>query len=239
MLSIAFMAALLLVQAPVQAQSTALATNELKTLVSKMKTEVDRRLSSTNDGIKAVEGSNLLSASTKKTILSTLTESRTALNNLKREIDNVKDFESAKELATRVESQYEQYANANAAAYTLKDGDAQQQTADQLESLADDAQTKIDEAGAGDADVSNIQEQLKGIDQLIQSITAIITSIVALILSLATGNFSDASAIFKTILGQLGLNITSMDSAQNGLSGIIDSLASFEFSGSIGAGSDK
>lgn len=234
-LSIAFMAALLLVQAPVNAQSAALASNELKSLVSKMKTEVDRRLASTNEGIKAVEGSNLLSLEAKKTILATLTESRTALNNLKREISNVKDYESAKELATRVEGQYEQYTNSNAAAYTLKDGDTQKQAADQLESLADDAQSKIDQAGAADADVSGLQEQLKGIDQLIQSISAIIASIVALLVSLATGNFKDAAAIFQTILGQLGLNITAMDSAQNGLSGIIDSLASFEFSGSIGS----
>ena len=230
-LTVSLMSAVLIVQAPVHAQSAAIANNELKTLVSKVNKEVDRRLTSTNEGIKSVENSTLISGDEKKTLLTALKTSRTGLTDFKKQIDDAKTIDAAKAIAAKVDGQYEQYANANASAHTLKSGDAQGETAKQLESLADDAQSKIDEAGANDQDVSGLQEQLKGIDQLIQSITAIIESVVALLVALAMGNFSDAATIFKAILGQLGLNITAIDGAQTGLSGIIDSVGSF----SIGA----
>lgn len=233
-LSLSAMVAVLLVQAPVQAQSTAMATNELKTLVNNVKKEVDRRLASTNEGIKSVEASTLISGDEKKTILTALKTSRTGLMDFKKQIESATTMEAAREIASKVDSQYEQYATANATAYTLKDGDAQQQTAKQLESLADDAQSKIDEAGANDQDVGGLQEQLKGIDQLIESISAVIASVVALLIALATGNFSEAATIFQTILGQLGLNITSIDSAQTGLGSIIDIAGGFSF-GSLGS----
>lgn len=238
-LVIAIMATVLVVQAPVHAQSAAMANNELKTLVAKVVKEVDRRLASTDEGIKSVEASTLISGEEKKTLLTALKTNRSGLTDFKKQIENAKTIDVARDIASKVDGQYEQYANANASAYTLKSGDAQEQTVKQLESLADDAQTKIDEAGANDQNVSGLQEQLKGIDQLIQSINGIIQSVMALLVALAMGNFSDAATIFKAILGQLGLNITAMDSAQSGLSGIIDSVISFELGGSASTGTDR
>lgn len=234
--SVFVMAAVLLVQAPVQAQSAAIANDELKALVTRVKNEVDRRIVSTKEGIKSVESSSLISGEEKKTVLTALKTSLSGLTDFKSQIENAKTIDAAREIATKVDGQYEQYATTNATAHTLKSGDTQQQTAKQLESLADDAQTKIDEAGANDENVSALQEQLKGIDQLIESISAVVASVVALLVALAMGNFSEAATIFKTILGQLGLNITSIDSAQNGLSNIIDVAGSFSIGSGAGSG---
>ena len=229
---IAVMAFVLMTQSTVNAQSAAMANkaaeNEIKSLVAKMKTEVERRLSSTEKALKALEGSNAVPSSSKNTIADVLTKSKKALTNFKQEITGVKDLDAAKKLAKEIDDQYDQYASANATAMTLKDGDVQQQAAQQLETVADDAQSMIDTAGSSGQDVSAMQEQLKGIDQLIQSISAIIASIIALIMSLATGNFTQAMTIFQTITGQLSQNLTSIGTAQNGLTGIVESLNNIE-----------
>lgn len=237
--SIFAVAAVLLSQSSVNAQSAAMANNELKSLVSTMQSEVDRRLVATDNATKAVEGSNTLAPSAKKTLLSALSSSKTSLTDLKSETSSTKDSAEAKALGAKINEQYSQYASANAAANTAKDTDAQQETVNQLGTLADDAQAKIDEAGANDQDVSSLQEQLKIIEQLIQSIAAIIASVIALILSLATGNFAEALVIFQTILEQLGINITAIDSAQGMLEGLITSFGQISFGASAGPGTDK
>ena len=225
---IAVMAFVLMSQSTVNAQSAAMANkaaeNEIKNLVTKMKTEVERRLGSTEKALKALQSSNAVSSSSKNTIADVLAKSKKSLDGFKKEITGVKDLDSAKKLATQIDEQYDQYASANATAMTLKDGDVQQQAFQQLGTVADDAQSMIDTAGSSGQDVSAMQEQLKGIDQLIQSIGAIIASILALIMSLATGNFTQAATIFQTITGQLSQNLTSIGTAQSGLTGIVESL---------------
>jgi hypothetical protein len=222
---VAVMAVVLVAQSPLHAQQVVNTLNEdAMKVVTRIKTEVERRLGTTSQAIRAVESSNTINSSTKRTMLQALNTSKKALQDFNKQVAEVKDLQSANELAKKVDAQYEQYASAQAASITLKDGDTQQETAKDLEKLADDAQQKIDEAGSAGKDVSALQEELKGIDQLIQTINGIIASIVALLTSLATGNFSESAVIFQTIIGQLGLNITSMDSAENGLTGIISGL---------------
>lgn len=230
------MSLVLVSQAPVQAQSTAIQSQELKSLVSKLDKEVDTRLATTDKATKALESSNAIPASSKSTVSSALNSSKQELTDIKKQTSEVKNLKDAKALASKLDGQYGKHANASVSAMTLKDSDSQQQVFNQLKSLSGDAQSKIDQAGAGGQDVSNLQEALKGIVQLIESIGAILASIVALILALATGSFSEAATIFQAIIGQLAQNLVSSETAQNGLAGIIDGVFQLDVNFSAGAG---
>lgn len=223
-MAIAVMVVVLLTQSTVQAQSAGMASNELKNLITKMKTEVERRTGLTDNAFKALQGSNAISSSAKNAISTALTSNKNALSDFTKQLTDIKDLNVAKQLAGKIDDQYNQFASATATSFTLKDSDVQQQAFAQLGNVAKDAQSLIDTAGASGQDVSALQEQIKGIDQLVQSIGAIIASIVTLIMSLATGNFSQAAAIFQTIIGQLSQNLTSIGTAQNGLGSVVDSL---------------
>ncbi len=229
---IAIMAVVLLTQSTVSAQSAGLATksaeNEIKALVAKMKTEVDRRLTETEKATKSLESSNSIASSSKKTIATALTASKTALEELKKQISEVKDLKTAKELAAKVDGQYDQYTNANATAQTMKDGSLQQEGFTQLQLTASDTQAMIDAAAALGKEVANMQQHMNMINQLIQSIGAIITSVILLITSLASGNFSGAFTVFQTILSQLSQNIAMITTAQVELGGIVDALNGFQ-----------
>lgn len=219
-------AAVLLAQSPVHAQSAALSASELNAMITKLNTELDRRSTETDKAMDAIESSDAIPQSAKDSAKKVITENNTAINNLKSQTDSIKTTSDANSVASKIDSQFEQFANSNAMAFTLKDSDSQQATADQLQSLVSDVQSKIDEAGAGGQDMSNQQDQLKGIQQLITTIVGIIASIIALIIALAMGNFTEAAEIFMTILGQLGLNIGSIDSAQSELGGMVSSFGS-------------
>lgn len=228
---IAVMAVVLVSQSTVSAQSAGMATKsadaELKALVAKMKTEIDRRIAQTAKAVKALESSNAISSSSKNSVAAVLAKSNDTLQKMKKEIANVKDLQSAKKLASEIDAKYDEYATTNATAHTLKDSDSQQEVQTQMATSVDDAQALVDKAGASGTDVSNLQEQLKGVKQLVQSIGAIITSVIALIMSLMTGNFSEAATIFQTILGQLTQNMQSIETAQNQLGGMSIQLGSF------------
>ena len=230
------MAVVLVSQSPVQAQSTAIQSQEMRNLVSKLNKEIDTRIQSTDKATKALESSNAVSSSAKNTVSSALNSTKKELTDIKKETGEVKNLTDAKGLASKLDSQYSKYATSTVSAMTLKDSDGQQQVFEQLQSLTGDAQSKIDEAGAGGQDVGNLQEALKGIKQLVESIGAILASIVALILALATGNFTEAATIFQAIIGQLAQNLVSSETAQNGLAGIIDGIVQLDFDFNFSAG---
>lgn len=219
---IAVMSLVLVTQSTVQAQSATFAANELKALTAEIKTEVDRRLTATQQAIKSLKSVSAVSSTAQSAISTALTQSETALKEFKSQLSSIKDLDAAKLLASKVDSQYDQYANATATASTLKDSDAQQKTVNFLEGLGKDTQAAIDEGGAAGMDVSGLQEQMKGIKQLIESMGAILASVVALIVSLINGDYDKAWAIFQTILGQLAQNMVSMIAAQAGMGELVE-----------------
>lgn len=218
------MALVLIIQAPVQAQTTAAAATELKTMVTKLTKEVDERLAATDKALATIKQSSGASSSATEVIIKSLETNKKDLTELKSKLSRTATLADAKLLAKQMDDQYDKYASANVSAVAIKDSSAQQQVQKQLKTVVSDAQSMIDTAGAADMNVRSLQENLKGVLQLIESIGAIIAAVIALIASLASGNFSETSTIFKAIAGQLAQNLVSIDSAQNSLGGIVDTI---------------
>lgn len=199
-------------------------SNELKAQTTKLTNEIDKRLKAVEQYGKSMESTNAISASTKTDVTKSLAEIKKKLTDYKSQIQKVTTVAEAKELATKLDSDYGQYATTGAKAVTLKDADSQQQSQGKLSEMTEQVQSVIDAGGAADMDMSAPQEQLKNIKQLIQSSGDIITSIIALITAMVAGDFTQAGVIFQSILGQLAQNLTTMLSAQNSLQGLADTL---------------
>lgn len=199
-------------------------TNELKAQITKLTNEIDKRLKAVEQYGKAMESANAIAATAKSDVAKSLADIKKKLTDYKSQIQKVTTLAAAKELATKLDSEYGQYATTGAKAVTLKDADSQQQSQGKLSELTEQVQSVIDAGGAADMDMSAPQEQLKNIKQLIQSSGDIITSIIALITAMVAGDFTQAGVIFQSILGQLAQNLTTMLSAQNSLQGLADTL---------------
>ncbi len=214
----------LLTQSTVQAQSATMANQELTDKLASMRTELNRRLTSSQQALDALK--TVDSTDSVKKIEATLTKSIDAIKKLVTELDSVKDIKSAGDLAVRIEKQYDQYASANASAYAMNDTSEQKAALDKMTGLANDSQSAIDQAGAQGADMGGQQDMMKTIKQLIDTIVKIIASVIALIIAIATGqsSFSDIQPALQTIVGQLAQNITSMSTIQGMFGTIITSI---------------
>ncbi len=221
---IAAMVMVLTTQSTVQAQSVTMSTNELKALTAKIKTEVERRIAETKAANEALTDSNAIAASAKNAVFTALQENEKKLKEFLAQIEATKDMTAAKELAAKVDAQYDQFASANASSLALKDSDTQQEAFKQLEKLKGDIQTSVDKAGASGQNVDGQQDVLKTLTQLIQTIGAIIASVVALIVAVASGNFTAALTIFQSIIGQLAQNMTSIAAALQSAQGLVGSI---------------
>ncbi|RYX79046.1 hypothetical protein EON76_05045 [bacterium] len=209
---------------------------ETQAVVAKVTTELNKRTAAIEKAKAGITQSKTLKEDEKAKLKAVLEEVRLTNAGLLTKIGGVKNAAEAQLVALEVDAAYEKYQAAVGQSSLVQDGDAQAVVKQQLEGTADNVQSLIDSKGAAGGNVSSEQKALKGIDQLIQTIGAIIQSIVALLISLAAGDISQAASIFQSILGQLGLNMESIFTAQDGLTGLVSSLSG---SLSIGAGQSK
>lgn len=198
---------------------------EAQALVTKMTTELNKRSAAIESAKAGLTRSTTLTDSQKNQIKTSLDEVNTVNTDLLTKVKAVKNAAEGQLVALEIDAAYEKYQAVVGQSALVKDGDAQAVVKQQLENTADNVQQLIDTKGASGQDVSSEQKQMKGIDQLIETIGAIIQSIIALLLSLAAGDMSQAASIFKSILGQLGLNMESMFNVEDGLSGLVSSLS--------------
>ncbi|MFZ1361154.1 MAG: hypothetical protein WAS27_03975 [Candidatus Saccharimonadales bacterium] len=228
------MSFVLLAQSPVQAQSAAMVNQELSAKITSMRTELERRLSSSQQALEYLKTPPFNATSESKKIITIITNSINEIKKLIAGLEGIKDINSAIEFAKTIEKQYDTYASANAAAYALNDANEQKGSLDAMKNLATDMQSTIDQAGAsGDGgDGGGQQDMMKNIQQLIQTITMIVASVIALIIAIATGHtsYEELQPIIMMIVGQLTQNMTSMISVQ-GMFGTV--LAGF--SSSVGS----
>lgn len=216
------------------AQAVAL-DKETQSVVTKVTTELNRRSAAIESASAGVARSKTLTDSQKNQLKATLDEVNSTNNGLLTKIKGVKNAAEAQLVALEVDAAYEKYQTAVGQSSLLEDSDAQSAVKQQLETTAANIQSLIDEKGAEGQDVSSEQKQMKGLDQLIETIAAIIQSIIALLLSLVAGDIGQAASIFKSILGQLGLNMESFLTVEGALSDLVGSLTggiSFGASGS-------
>lgn len=209
---------------------------ETQAIVTKVTSELNKRASAIESAKAGVTRSKSLKEDEKAKLKTVLDEVNATNSGLLSKIRGVKNAAEAQLVALEVDTAYEKYQAVVGQTSLLKDGDAQAVVKQQLEGTADNVQSLIDTKGAEGGDVSSEQKALKGIDQLIQTIGAIIQSIIALLLSLAAGDISQAASIFQSILGQLGLNMESIFTAEDGLTNLVTSLSG---SLSIGGGESK
>lgn len=133
--------------APVQATSVKLAVDttnaQVQTLKNQMNQELDRRISNVEQGGKAISDSTAFSADTKSKLQKSNTDTLSTMKSLKQSVNSASTLPQAQQLASSVDSQYNQYQISNGQGAIAGDVSNQKQTQQQLSSLLSQAQSQL------------------------------------------------------------------------------------------------